>query len=421
MVKTILIGQIHEDPAAFMAAYHIIKKCVDNGVKVVCGVEDDRSLADIIKSVESDVWLRTIYLDDASTDVKNSTPPIMPRNQGRNGRNSYQAVMGNTSGRPEQLALLRYLAKNNISVVPLEDSIASKNFSTKRQELALQLESQGLKGEEIQQEYAKQHLALNNEYEISRVQHMVGKLSKIHTTLLSGGHDNAVVVLFNMGYLHQERIARHAKVANIDVNIIECLPPLEKCYESLQGHLRNGVATKAKREQLLDTEEIQQIPVSVTHLTLDYNTSNTISRLGETRRIADIQPGEFPDFLKVEPHIHDLTPSIHINTEDGIITLPTHQFDLTARINAGFNKSRLSGIDEQKKATIEALSENITLIADNNKATGTYLTFYPTKFKNQIDTIIAPKTKISTANPILESILEVQGKATSSKNTTKGI
>ncbi len=133
MIKTILIGQIHEDPAAFVAAHHIIKKCVDNGVKLVCGYEDDRALAELIPFIEGDVCSREQIFAALDEEEKNAIPAIMPRRSGQNY--TITDILGNTSGRPEQLALLHYLQMNAIEVVPLEEKGGPERRQEQRAEL----------------------------------------------------------------------------------------------------------------------------------------------------------------------------------------------------------------------------------------------------------------------------------------------
>ncbi len=110
--------------------------------------------------------------------------------------------------------------------------------------------------------------------------------------------------------------------------------------------------------------------------------------------------GEFPDLSKIDPYIEDITPAITMKTADGTSsrTLAAHQWDGKARDEVGVGKSRLLGVNDDRKSSIQGLSENIILLPDHNRPAGTYLAFYPSNYKEQIFAIMRPETQVVHSN-----------------------
>jgi hypothetical protein len=422
--KVIILGQVHQDPAPFVASYNLIKKCVDNGIKVACAYENKQPLNEYIREAEQGAIFRNAVYElkspnTAASEFKcrsNRTGQVMSQESIPNIFRDREKILHNNQGYAEILALLKYINSNNIDNTPLDNKDITKDIENKLNQfeitantVAVETDSQ----EKGQEAYLQLFEPLMHSVEQVRIDHMQKQINQLSKNI----NENGVIVVFNMGMMHQERLAKHLeKEGSFDVQIIQCNPHEIISNKIIKQEMATAKERKAALEKAVDSPEIQQMPVKLNVVTLEYNpTSTQLVLSNDYSNINSVTLGEFNDFNKINKHLDRIIPNISIvfkktkvtseieemtkqrggiitsENENSTITLRCDQFDAPIREKLGFEKTRLNNITQDKRIRLNGLHDSIITCPDNNQKETTFLCYYPKELKKSIQDIANEK------------------------------
>ncbi|MCD6035299.1 MAG: hypothetical protein K0R63_1040 [Rickettsiales bacterium] len=361
-VKVLLLGQSHTDPAAFVAASNFVKRCVDNGVKVACGYEGSIEVVSMSERISYLLLEREKLLkSSASNDEK-------------------QKALNKHIGSNEGFALYTYLIQNNITALPFE----CPNWSEERNAIATK--------HSLSFDYFHEDCPELNQFylqsENRRISYMADQLAKLYSQFQED-RQNGLILLFNFGPVHVERLARYAKQhKEIDIDVINCIPRFTPL--SLEDSKQDIIAAKKKFSDAADTPEFLKIPVSTEYVDLCYDPNQTVlGTNSDCSKITQISVPDFYDFSKLDKHLDRVIPSIRFSDHETSreLQIRADKFDHPRRKSVKFEKVRLKELSPKQLEAIQALDENVITLPDHNQGNNTYLVFFPLVLRKQIEAI----------------------------------
>lgn len=445
-IKTIIIGQHHRDPAAFIAAYNLIKRLHDNGVKVVCGHEE----LPIAKIKGKDVVVTIDYLykdlqdntllklaaaklksPDADPKELEFRPEgqILPKQNVRKIFEDKDDFLIRFLEDIEKFALVKYLKDSKIPLSFIDKNKDQAECDTIDRTAHVRASLQATNPTNWNKRYLQELNQGLAKIEPKRMAGMVSSILEMKAKLKDA--DNAVMVLFNIGNIHIERLAKHLKQNGLEEPIaIECQPGENLLkLKDVSDSMVDMEQRKKAFSQIVDSPEIRAMKADTHKVQLEYDQSLTKVEVNRSFSSVDsVYPGEFPDFVKISPYLDSIIPDLTViannakitdrvssllkernanvinNGETSSITLRRDKFDTAIRGELGFKKARLAKLSDAKIAQIQGISDSIVMVKDNNYTDNTYLCFYPEELGKKITAVMKekePAGKVSAG--ILES------------------
>jgi hypothetical protein len=418
-IRVIIFGQDHYDPAPYVAAYNLIKRLQDNGIPVSAAFEgywDTKKYEEVTKD-------NIIFKEAVKKLTSPHTPPQkfesrVSNYSQENIRNIFRDKAKITQNCPEfneLLGLLRYLNENKIIATPLQNDKLKKELN-----------------DALENKTRQEQDKVFHSFEPKRIELMLKKMAQHKNEIIDEGHTNGVIVVFNLGMMHQERLAKHLQKEGYEVDVIECTPSDKNMIDPNQAGDRIALS------MAVDSAEIQKMPVNVNVVELNYDQTKTEVVINkDLKTIGTARLGDFPDFTKISKHLDGLIPPVSITLptskitpaieemivkKGGVLTeendkstliIRRDNFDKELRDKLGFEKKRITTISPEKADKIAALNESIAIFPDQNQEKGTFLYFAPTELTTEIEKIRTEKEV--KGNFSAKALEEEKAKAASSR------